>query len=52
MSRSRVRLVAIEVRQSHYVGDVKELERLIDDGYEIVASTAMGDHIIFTLVRS
>lgn len=47
---ARVRIVAVEVRQSHYVGDVKELEKLIDAGYEIVASTAMGDHILYTLV--
>jgi hypothetical protein len=40
------------VKQSYYVGDVKELERLIERGYEIVACAAMGESkLIYTLVR-
>ena len=46
----KVRLVAVQVRQSHYVGDLKEVEHLLSKGYKIVASAAMGDHIIYTLV--
>lgn len=47
----RVRLVAVAVRQSYYVGDVAELENLLSRGYRIVSSCAMGDNIIYTLVR-
>lgn len=51
----RIRMVTVAMRRSFnagYIGDLKELEHLLDEGYEIVASTAFGDdHIIFTLVR-
>lgn len=48
---AKVRIVAVKVRQSFYVGDVKELERLIEKGYEVVAATAFGDDtILYTLV--
>lgn len=47
---AKVRIVAVQVRQSFYVGDVVELESLLQKGYEIVASTAMGDYILYTLV--
>ncbi len=47
----RIRLVAVQVRQSYYVGDVAELETLLSKGYKIVSSCAMGDNIIYTLVR-
>jgi hypothetical protein len=47
-----IRLVTVEVRQSFYVGDVKELEHLLQKGYEIVACAAMGESkLIYTLVR-
>lgn len=47
-----VRIVAVQVRQSHYVGDVAELEHLLGKGFEIKAATAMGDFILYTLVRA
>lgn len=48
---SKVRLVSVQIRQSHYVGDVAELESLIEKGYEIKTATSHGDFIIYTLVR-
>jgi hypothetical protein len=50
---AKIRLIVVEVRQSHYVGDVKELESLIGKGYEIVACAALGENkLIYTLVMS
>lgn len=47
----KVRLVTVEVRQSYYVGDVKELETLISEGWKIKACAPMGDSkLIYTLV--
>ena len=46
----RVRIVAVQVRQSFYVGDLKEVEHLLDKGYEIASSCAFGDYILYTLV--
>lgn len=46
----KVRLVSVETRNSHYVGDTVELEHLILQGYKIVACAAMGNHLIYTLV--
>lgn len=48
----KVRMVSVHTRNSHYVGDVAELEKLLEEGYEIVACAAMGDYLIYTLVRS
>jgi galactokinase/mevalonate kinase-like predicted kinase len=48
-----VRLVVVEVRQSFYVGDVKEVESLLSQGWKIKACTAMGESkLIYTLVRN
>ncbi len=47
---TKVRIVSVQARQSHYVGDVAELEDLIRQGFEIVACAAMGDHLLYTLV--
>lgn len=46
-----VRIVAVETRQSHYVGDVAELEGLLRQGYKIRACAAMGTHLLYTLVK-
>lgn len=46
----RVRIVAVHVRQSFYVGDLAEIEHLLKKGYKIVSSCAMADHILYTLV--
>lgn len=47
---AKVRMVTVEARQSHYVGDVRELEELISKGWEIVAAVSIKHHIVFTLV--
>lgn len=47
----KVRIISVQVKQSFYVADVKELENLLSKGYEIVAACSIGEnYILYTLV--
>lgn len=48
----KLRLVAVQTRESYYIADLADLERLLCAGYEIVAAVVMGgDKIVYTLQR-
>lgn len=47
----KVRIVSVQTRNSHFVGDIVELEYLLSKGFKIVACAAMGDYLLYTLVR-
>lgn len=46
-----VRIVSVQTRNSHYVGDVAELEYHLGNGFKIAACAAMGEFLLYTLVR-